>query len=857
MTVKLHLRILKDIPVVKSLSELHKELMNPATDHVVCFAFTTLKKDDVYLKEATNYLKSPADQKIKRATTFDGDFATNQNEQWFNSQAVCRRLKEQAKLFHDFATANRADRKTKFFVTSVHDESILGANIYLYEGSNMKGQYFQPPSQPGRPVASGITHDSVTLQLHPPKNGAEEIVNYKVEYQTLQQEGWTTLDTTDKSHSVTISGLQPHQEYNFRYRSVTKVGLSKVSDIYRTSTRPTGPPGNPVFQDCSPITALSFDYSRQTPSEAKIARRSIKHIVERNVTCNKDGRLWKEIKPVDSQSHDNLQRMKHSGGTACGNISIEIENEPNRKVHELCKEALLVVRGNPSIYKLNLQKIVFDQSRQFVKCSFGNPSSKHRMKTIVLLGATGAGKTTLINGMINYILGVEWEDNSRYMLIHEETGKSQAESQTSSITAYQIHHHVGFKIDYSLTVIDTPGFGDTRGISRDQLITENIREFFSSSKGVHQIDAVCFVVQASLARLTDTQKYIFDSILSIFGKDITDNIQILVTFADAQFPPILEALKLADVPCPTDKNDMPVCFKFNNSAIFAQRPVSGNSANKKSADAISDDEEDDASFDEIFWKMGTKNMKDFFTALSAMKYKSLRPAGNCPKEGKQLEAPVEGLHIQIREGLSKLEEIRKTQQMLNLHQTELNANRDFEYTINFTVAVKKDVRLLGSFANNCQKCHFTCHYPCSVPFNMLTYLCRTMDWWGNCKVCPQKCSFKDHSIEWYRYAYESRTKKRTYGELKEKYEKAHGETITQENVMEILEQKFVKVRGTVLVLIEQFIQNIGNPNRLSTQAYIERMIHSEEVEALPGFEERIQALRVVKKQAELREGSHK
>ncbi|CAL8366392.1 unnamed protein product [Boreogadus saida] len=81
-------------------------------------------------------------------------------------------------------------------------------------------------------------------------------------------------------------------------------------------------------------------------------------------------------------------------------------------------------------------------------------------------GASGAGKSTLVNGMINYILGVTWDDTFRFKLVDEGTAKSQAHSQTSEVTVYKLNHREGFQIDYSLTIVDTPGFGDTRGIER-------------------------------------------------------------------------------------------------------------------------------------------------------------------------------------------------------------------------------------------------------------------------------------------------------------------------------------------------------------------------------------------------------
>ncbi|XP_023251627.1 uncharacterized protein LOC111646381 [Seriola lalandi dorsalis] len=306
------------------------------------------------------------------------------------------------------------------------------------------------------------------------------------------------------------------------------------------------------------------------------------------------------------------------------------------------------------------------------KCfSFGKESTKGN-RTIMVLGATGAGKSTLINGMINYILGVEWEDPYRFKLVDEGQSKSQAESQTSEVTAYRINHQEGFKIEYTLTLVDTPGFGDTRGIERDRMIVEQLRNLFSTELGVSEIDAVCFVAQASLARLTPTQKYVFDSVLSIFGKDVAENIRVLVTFADGKRPQVLEAINASGVPCPKTKDGLPDHFKFNNSALFAQNKSSA-------AESMSGEDDEDGGFDQMFWNMGTRSMQRFFVALNKVDTKSLTLTKEVLRERKQLEISVENLKKQVKDGLAKLEEIKETAEQLKEHEAEISRNKNFEF----------------------------------------------------------------------------------------------------------------------------------------------------------------------------------
>lgn len=104
------------------------------------------------------------------------------------------------------------------------------------------------------------------------------------------------------------------------------------------------------------------------------------------------------------------------------------------------------------------------------------------------------------------------------------------------------------------------------------------------------LNAVCFVAQAPVVRLTPTQKYLFDATLSIFGQDVANNIYVLVKFADGQEPPVLDALNAANVPYKKH-------YKFNNSALFASP------------------ENDEKQFGRLFFEVGQNNFKIVFEDL--------------------------------------------------------------------------------------------------------------------------------------------------------------------------------------------------------------------------------------------------
>ncbi|XP_046463234.1 uncharacterized protein LOC124209332 [Daphnia pulex] len=478
----------------------------------------------------------------------------------------------------------------------------------------------------------------------------------------------------------------------------------------------------------------------------------------------------------------------------------------------------------------------------------GDGQQKGRMqhRTILVMGATGSGKTTLINGMINYIFNVQWEDTFRFQLIQEQTaGRSQVDSQTSRITAYDIHHAEGFRVPYSLTIVDTPGYGDTKGLDRDQEITEMVRKFFEDKDGIQELDVIGFVAQASLPRLTPTQIYIFDSVLSIFGNDVKENINFLLTFADSQVPPVLSAISQAGLPCPIDADTgKPLHNKFNNSGFFCSSRESGNTADK---------------FNRFFWQMGMENFQRFFTVLATMKTKSLSLTKQVLDERKRLESTVDGLQPLIKIGLAKMEEMRKTKQMITNCQAQIDANENVEFEVE--VNMPKKVENLSGYLTNCNKCYVTCHNPCGIPNDDGKMDCWAMDFstpreTRSCRICPEKCIWNMHANQPYRWEYVTEKQATSSDAIKQKYEAELKKKLTAEELVKELEKhvednnKIVLQRvDTVSRCIQQLDAIALRPNPFSTPQYIDLIIDAEQQEKRLGFKERIESLKKLRQMA--------
>ena len=511
-------------------------------------------------------------------------------------------------------------------------------------------------------------------------------------------------------------------------------------------------------------------------------------------------------------------------------------------------------------YKLSFNTTPNKRNEKLVKCSVQYGTELKSLadysgeKVILLVGQTGAGKTTLINGFANYIYGVEWGDNFRLRVIDKtESGTSVSHSQTKNITAYTFPHVPGMKIDYTLTIVDTPGFGTTgnEGLLHDREISTNIKEFFSASQGIDQIHGVLFVTQASNARLTPTQQYVFEAVLGIFGNDIADHIFLMTTFADGQRPEVLTAIKDAQVPYKQ-------YFKFNNSALYASK-------NDHSDESDEEDSSDEGySFEELSWKMGMESFKRFFKKrLDKIQAQSLRLTKEVLHEREHLQLVIKNIPNKIKDGLTHMDALRMEEIFLKQFESEMIANKDYKYTVPITKQRKESMEGTGKFVTNCLSCNYTCHDICIYANDCDKHMCSAMVYDADkdkicCGVCVKKCHWKQHVNNPYKFVVYNEDEERTSDELLKRYKAATCKKDAKQQAVDGIQQEMKGLEDEVMKLIvaakrhlERLEEIALRPINLSEVDYIDHLLAKEENEAKPGFINRVKMLQEFRHMAEL------
>jgi hypothetical protein len=307
------------------------------------------------------------------------------------------------------------------------------------------------------------------------------------------------------------------------------------------------------------------------------------------------------------------------------------------------------------------------------------------------------------------------------------------------------------------------------------------------------LDAIALTVQASNGKLTETQRYIFQQVASIFGRDAFENLFLMATFADPGEPQVTHAVD-ADHISPRE------VLKFNNSVLFCPARAGG--------------------FDS--WEMGMENYQAWLQLLYTLEPRSLEQTRLVLRTRQTLMTDIQEMHRLIRAGFVKLNNKEQVKRALEQHKTDIDANRKFT----MTVLVQKADQIPtepGQYVTNCVVCGRTCHEHCVYAKKEDKHKCSAMDRHGYCRMCTtRKCSWRDHQNDRFYYRFTTVTKEGTSQEALAKYQKANREKISAEAVIATLQREFNDIRielkqhvESARLKVKQLFEISARPNPFS------------------------------------------
>ncbi|KAK0429141.1 hypothetical protein QR680_011217 [Steinernema hermaphroditum] len=166
---------------------------------------------------------------------------------------------------------------------------------------------------------------------------------------------------------------------------------------------------------------------------------------------------------------------------------------------------------------------------------------------ILVLGASGVGKSTWINSLMNYITYSTFDEacqkgNKVHAVIPARAraagGKEfffgpedkDNEVMEAGKSATQKPKAYAFMFEGSqYTIIDVPGFSDSRGDGADKA---NVHMVMQELQNYEEIHAICFLGKSNVSRLTPETKYVLGSLTTQLHKESVKNLLFCFTSAN-------------------------------------------------------------------------------------------------------------------------------------------------------------------------------------------------------------------------------------------------------------------------------------------------------------------------------------
>ena len=292
--------------------------------------------------------------------------------------------------------------------------------------------------------------------------------------------------------------------------------------------------------------------------------------------------------------------------------------------------------------------------------------------------------------------------------------KQEGSSITDIPEVYNVEPTVLF--NNPIRLIDTAGFGDTRGKEFDDNITKDIQKSFEGETfetsdykdKINKLNAIYIIFWAFVTRCHERDKNILDKIFSLFGEDIKENIIIIFTFADTFTNyPALTALKNKDGPFFKilgnigSIKDIPY-FAFNNKAYFSN----------------------ERDIFKITYHKNQINFGKLIKYIFSLRSITLEKTREVLKDLEQIKSKIYNFTVKLEEIIKEVDPVLSKQKIIREDQKDLKYLEDNKiecierYQEPAEIKTVKDVTKncsSGWYVLYCCSCNKICHYNCKRP----------------------------------------------------------------------------------------------------------------------------------------------
>ena len=405
------------------------------------------------------------------------------------------------------------------------------------------------------------------------------------------------------------------------------------------------------------------------------------------------------------------------------------------------------------IYRLGVQAY---QGIKSAISSSKSGGSFHPYK-LLLIGETGSGKTSFLNLLCNYAaikkigfeMGLEQlkDFNDRDL---ENAQSEQMESKTSGTALYNIELN-----DLKIGVIDTPGFGDSRGMDEDK---KHIQIIIAALKEVEHLNCICLVINGRLSRMTASLRYVLAEITAILPKTVLNNVVVVFTntanVLDLNFDlePLHEYFG----------KEVEKCFFIENPYCQYEKAKKKQAKLPKGLLA--------KSLKEGFEKVG-KELDDMHREIKALKEVHTNDFTRLYEKKREIERKVLDMLAAYDSQVKLTNEMKKAQEEVEAAQNTKNLNKHFQTYTTTTRWVSKDTPYHNTLCG-APGCYEVCHEKCSLPKSFDKEIFKYCGGVGGttCRSCGH--DYRSHHHDEVKMVKETERKPLINDEMKKKFEDA-------------------------------------------------------------------------------------